>query len=152
MIERQKRLKESYDHLRKIYDIHTQNDLAKALKKSRNSITLALNGDERYLTDKLFINICDTFPGVFNLDYLLTGEGELLAPSSSVDSSIGMVSSPEPAPTSVIPSWADAFFNIMTQQIKQNEALNRELRQSIAEVNALKSDLTDLLHKIKKDC
>lgn len=111
-----------------------------------------MHGNEKNLTDKLFKNVCEAFPGTFNLNYLLTGEGELLAASSSVDRSSGMVSSPEPEPTPVIPSWADAFFSIMTQQIKQNEALNRELRQSIAEVNALKSDLTDLLHKIKKDC
>ena len=43
----------------------------------------------------------------------------------------------EPSPAPFIPSWADAFFDIMTQQIKQNEALNRELRQSIETMNTL---------------
>ena len=78
MNERQKRLKEVYEHLRKFYGIHTQSDFANALRKSRNSITLALNGDEKYLTDKLFKNICEAYKGVFNLNYLLTGEGDLL--------------------------------------------------------------------------
>lgn len=78
MNERQKRLKEVYEHLRKFYSIHTQSDFANALRKSRNSITLALNGDEKYLTDKLFKNICEAYKGVFNLNYLLTGEGYLL--------------------------------------------------------------------------
>jgi len=78
MNERQKRLKEVYEHLRKFYGIHTQSDFANALRKSRNSITIALNGDEKYLTDKLFKTICEAYKGVFNLNYLLTGEGDLL--------------------------------------------------------------------------
>lgn len=78
MNERQKRLKEVYEHLRKFYGIHTQSDFANALRKSRNAITLALNGDEKYLTDKLFTTICEAYKGVFNLNYLLTGEGDLL--------------------------------------------------------------------------
>ena len=79
MNERQKRLKEVYEHLRKFYGIHTQSDFANALRKSRNAITLALNGDEKYLTDKLFKTICEAYKGVFDLNYLLTGEGSLLA-------------------------------------------------------------------------
>jgi transcriptional regulator with XRE-family HTH domain len=56
----------------------------------------------------------------------------------------------EEDPKPYIPSWADSFFDIMTQQIKQNEALNRELRQSIAEVTALTKQLTELVRIINK--
>jgi len=52
-------------------------------------------------------------------------------------------------PAPFIPTWADSFFDIMTNQIKQNEALNRELRQTIAEVNSLKSDLAALIARLK---
>ena len=86
MNERQKRLNEVYEHLRKFYGIHTQSDFANALRKSRNAITLALNGDEKYLTDKLFKNICEAYKGVFNLDYLLTGNGQLLTIQEEVKS------------------------------------------------------------------
>lgn len=86
MNERQKRLKEVYEHLRKFYGIHTQSDFANALRKSRNAITLALNGDEKYLTDKLFTTICEAYKGVFNLNYLLTGEGDLLTLEEEVSS------------------------------------------------------------------
>jgi hypothetical protein len=78
MSNKQKRLQEVYEYLRRWYDIHTQMDLANSLRYSRNAISLALNGNEKYLTDKLFQNICEVFPDVFNLDYLLTGKGELL--------------------------------------------------------------------------
>jgi hypothetical protein len=79
MIDKQKRLKEVYEHLRMSYGVHTQIDFARVLHYSRNAITLALNGNEKYLTDSLFKNICEAYPGVFNLDYLLTGKGSLLA-------------------------------------------------------------------------
>lgn len=79
MVERQKRLKEVFEYVRNNLGIHTQIDFAEALHKSRNAISLALNGNELYLTDKLFKNICEVYPGVFNLDYLLTGEGSLLS-------------------------------------------------------------------------
>ena len=142
MNERQKRLNEVYEYLRKSYGIHTQSDFANALRKSRNAITLALNGDEKYLTDKLFKNICEAYPNIFNLNYLLTGEGTLLAPSS--DDAPRQDSAAESSPAPFIPSWADAFFDIMTTQIKQNEALNRELRQSIEKMNLLIDKLSKL--------
>ena len=78
MIGRQKRLKEVYEHLRKYYGIHTQSDFAHELGYSRPFISSALNGNEDYLTDKLFKTICEAYRDVFNLDYLLTGNGYLL--------------------------------------------------------------------------
>ena len=78
MIERQKRLKEVYDHLRKYFGVHTQTDFADAIKYSRPVISSALNGNEDYLTDKLFKNICEAYKDVFNIDYLLNGTGQLL--------------------------------------------------------------------------
>lgn len=43
----------------------------------------AFGGSDPYLTDNLFKKICYAFPGVFNIDYLLTGEGSLLVDESS---------------------------------------------------------------------
>ena len=78
MNERQKRLIEVYEHLRRYFGIHTKTGFAEALHYGRTSMSAAMNGDEKYLTDSLFKNVCETFHGVFNLDYLLTGEGSLL--------------------------------------------------------------------------
>ena len=78
MNERQKRLIEVYEHLRRYFGIHTKTGFAEALHYGRTSMSAAMNGDEKYLTDSLFKNVCETFRGVFNLDYLLTGEGSLL--------------------------------------------------------------------------
>lgn len=75
---REERLKEVYDYLRKHFGIHTQIDFAKALGLTRPAVSSAMNGNEAYLTDNLFKRVCAAYQGVFNLDYLLTGEGSLL--------------------------------------------------------------------------
>jgi len=84
MNERQKRLIEVYEHLRRYFGIHTKTGFAEALHYGRTSLSAAINGDESYLTDKLFKNICEAYPGVFDLNYLLTGEGSLLTTEEEV--------------------------------------------------------------------
>lgn len=78
MLERQKRLNEVYEHLHNHFGVHTKGEFADIIKYARAYISSAMNGNERYLTDKLFTNICEAYPGVFDLRYLLTGEGQLL--------------------------------------------------------------------------
>ena len=78
MISRQERLHEAFEYLRNNCGIHTQTDFANAIKYSRVYVSSALNGNENNLTDKLFESVCKAYPGTFNLDYLLTGNGELL--------------------------------------------------------------------------
>ena len=114
-------------------------------------MSAALNGKESYLTDSLFKNICDAFPRTFNLQYLLTGEGELLV-SPKYDYT-EQKSHPFPSvlnECNTIPQWVDAILSIVSRQIQENETLNRELRQSIVEVNALRADLQKLLNVLQK--
>jgi regulator of replication initiation timing len=80
----QKRLNEVFEHVRKYYGIHTQEDFAKYLEYGRTSISAALNGKPEYLTERLFKTIVEKFPGVFNLDYLLNGEGQLLTVEETI--------------------------------------------------------------------
>ena len=82
MTTKQDRLCEVYDYLRAKKGIHTQVGFAEALHITRPAISAAMNGNEAYLTKNLFQKICAAFPGIFNLDYLLTGQGELLLESN----------------------------------------------------------------------
>jgi hypothetical protein len=146
MVERQKRLKEVFDYVRKYCGIHTQIDLANALNKSRNAVTLALNGNEKYLTDNLFTNICETFPGVFNLDYLLTGEGQLLTIEEEVnDEDIKKTANPTPAPSAIdytfliekavekATAYADKTIAVLEKQVADKDreiaTLNARIRE-----------------------
>ena len=75
---RAKRLDEVYKHLFAHFGITSQKHLAEVLKVQRTGLSSAFNGNVANLTDNLFKKICAAFPGVFNLNYLLTGEGDLL--------------------------------------------------------------------------
>ena len=86
-MDRKNRLKEAYKYLQSIGKIHTQKGFADALGKAEGTISRAFNGDEKALTDNLFVQITLSFPGLFNLDYLLTGEGSLLVEQNELPNS-----------------------------------------------------------------
>ena len=134
MNERQKRLNEVYEHLRKFYGIHTQSDFANTLRKSRNAITLALNGDERYLTDKLFKNICEAYKGVFDLNYLLTGNGQLITHEEDA-----RISEHEQVKTEM-EQKAD-ILELYAQRIRLVDDLRITLKEELAEVRAIRTEL-----------
>ena len=129
MNERQKRLIEVYNFVRQHYPIHTKTDFANAVGHGRTSMSAALNGNEEYLTDALFQKICVAYPGVFNLDYLLTGKGELLLP----------IPRPEGQQVNDIQEvkYTSNLFDLAMQVIKDNEVLHRQLQTSIAELRSL---------------
>lgn len=153
MKERQKRLIEVYEYLRRHYGVHTKTGFAEAVKYGRTSMSSAMNGNELYLTDSLFRSICLAYPNVFNLNYLLTGEGSLLQTNKEAvigryPAPSGMVS--EDVPSESLPLWADTLIRIMSKQISENEALHSELRRSIAEVSDLKTQLSHLIQSLSK--
>lgn len=136
MIGRQKRLHEVYNYVRGNFPIHTQSDFAEALKYSRVYISAAMNGTEKNLTDKLFTNICEAFPGVFNLGYLLTGEGELLAPEEQVLNEDMKNSSPVPTNDETL-----NMLELYARMIRGVDDLRVELKNELAEVQQIKADL-----------
>jgi transcriptional regulator with XRE-family HTH domain len=59
----------------------------------------------------------------------------------------GMAADDDPRPH--LPTWADTLLGILSKQIAENEVLHAELKKSISEVQEMKSQLSDLLTKIK---
>ena len=129
MVSRKKRLHEVFEHLRKFFGIHTQTDFAVALKYSRVYISSALNGNEKNLTDKLFENICEAYPGVFDLNYLLTGEGSLLTTEEEVHN-----------------EEYEKLYN--PQPIDQSSLVNALLAAKDETIDSLKSRIADLQRTI----
>ena len=142
MIDKQKRLHEVYEYLRMYCGVHTQIDLAKALHYSRNAITLALNGNEKYLTENLFRSVCAAYPGVFNLDYLLTGNGSLLAEEVVHDDGTLRITETIDPSSLVNAALAakDETIAAIRQQLEAKDQLIASLRQQI---ELLKSGKTD---------
>jgi len=77
-MDKAERLNEVYKYVFAHFDVKSQKDFADRLKVQRTGLSAAMNGAKVNLTKNLFQKVCAAFPGVFNLDYLLTGEGDLL--------------------------------------------------------------------------
>lgn len=138
MLDRQKRLNEVYEHLHKYFNIHTKGDFANSIKYARAYISSALNGNERYLTDKLFRNICEAYPGVFNLNYLLTGEGQFLIIEEEVKSEDIEI-------TSIIDLYATLIKEVKGLRIMLKEELNevRDIKKSLVEDHQMLNNVID---------
>ena len=148
MGNKQKRLQEVYEHLRRWYGIHTQTDFANSMRYSRNAISLALNGNEKYLTDKLFKNINEAYPGVFNLDYLLTGKGTLLTVEEEVrnEDLDKLVNPPQPE----VPDYVQKLIDEAVRMSTRNELLERQCETLIAELREAKADNDTFIEELKK--
>lgn len=133
---REYRLKEVYEYVRKHFPIHTQTDFADALKYNRAYISSAMHGNEKNLTNKLFSNICEAFPGTFNLDYLLTGEGSLLA-NGDESNDAHMVKEDAP-PTDEMSS---NILELYARMIRGVDDLRIQLKEQLSEVQTVKSEL-----------
>ncbi len=81
--ERKERLKKVYNSLLINGLIESQKDLAKATGANPASVSQALKGEEKYLTDSFLVRIYEAYPNILCKDWLLTGEGEMLKPESS---------------------------------------------------------------------
>ena len=148
MVSREKRLHEVFEHLRKFFGIHTQTDFAVALKYSRVYISSALNGNEKNLTDKLFENICEAYPGVFNLHYLLTGDGQLLTLEEEVKSEdVEKTYNPQqPA----MPDYVQILFDEAVRMSTRNELLERQCEKLIGELRDSKDKNETFLSELRK--
>ena len=137
MTNRHERLKEVYEYLRCHCGIHTQTDMANAIQMTRPAMSAAMNGNEKYLTKSLFMKICATFPGVFNLDYLLTGTGTLLATKEKAE------------PTPVSPA-TDNILELHAQMIRRVDDLRQELHDELLAIRQLKDELRATLSELKQ--
>lgn len=88
--DKQERLHAVLDYLKSIGRCHVQADLARAIKRSTGAVSKAMNGDKNYLTGGLFSQIALAYPDVFNRNWLLHGDGEmLLRKASAIDGGNG---------------------------------------------------------------
>ena len=133
MVDRQKRLNEAYEYLHENCNIHNKKHFADAIEYAYPYVSSALNGNEKYLTDKFFKSICAKFSEI-SLAYLLTGEGELL------------LSRENPSPT--LQQESD-ILELYARMIRKLDDTRIELQKEIAEVRKLKDELRLTLSHLK---
>ena len=140
------RLKEVYEYVRTQFPIHTQSDFAEWLKYNRAYISSAMHGNEKNLTDKLFTNICEAFPGVFNLDYLLTGKGDLLTAEEDAKSTeLGQMPTQSSVGEIDISSIMNATIAAQMQTIESLKSEKATLLEAHARELKVKNDLIQSL-------
>ena len=148
MNARKDRLNEVYEHLRNHFGIHTKTQFAAVLKITQPALSSAMNGNEAYLTDNLFKRICAAYQGVFNLDYLLTGNGQLLNIREEVTKEELQINPPHPS------SYVNKLIASLENQIKDKddqladkERIIRLLEQKIEMLEAMQHiDADNPLH------
>ena len=85
-MDKKERFEKAYNYLKFQWIIKKQDDVAKTMGATRANVSLALNGNPAVLTDNFLMRFAKAYPGMFNFDWLLTGDGEMLT-----------VNQPEPA-------------------------------------------------------
>ena len=71
-----KRLLNAYDYLYETGKVHSVTELAEKMKRSRPSVSRALNGIPEYLNEKFLKSFTDTFD-MISLNWLITGNGDM---------------------------------------------------------------------------
>ena len=132
MKRRSEILNEVYEHLRNHYGIHTQGGFADAIGYSRPVISSALNGNDDNITDKMLRSINNKFPDVFDIDYLLTGEGQLLKVEEHVakvahDDRTSVIKPEAPTPAAEVPAEVQTLLDRALSISRRNEEMVERL-------------------------
>ena len=125
-MDKVERFQNAYDYLYGRGEYHSKSDLAKRLGRTRTNVSEAYYGRQPYFTDKFLLSFCREFP-IINYEWLVNGTGEML--------------NQQEKPSEEIPTWADTFINILSKQVAENEALNRQLKEELSEVRTLRAEL-----------
>jgi hypothetical protein len=76
---RKSRLSRAYEYLRYNGYIKTQRDLAEVMHTAPPNISNAMRGSDKVLTNGFLVRLNSAFNGIFNENWLLYGEGDMLA-------------------------------------------------------------------------
>ena len=128
-MDKKERFYNAYEYLRSIGKFHTQEELADIMGASRSNVSSALAGKPKVLTDKFIQRFCLTFPGVFNMDWLLNGDGEMLkAPQMAQDGTIpyGAVNTP-PDTLQLLVEQNTRLLDMIAQKDAKIDQLQKEL-------------------------
>lgn len=78
VLSKQERLQIVFNYLKDNKFIQTQKDLAIRMESTQPNVSSALNGNERVLTDNFLLRLNASYDNIFNKEWLITGQGEML--------------------------------------------------------------------------
>lgn len=93
------RLRKAVNYLKMENEITHDKDVAVKMCSTVQNVSKALSGDKKVITDRFLRRFNEAFDEVFNIDWLLTGEGEMLKEA-------GEQTPPEGYTTKLLPTLA----------------------------------------------
>ena len=126
-MNKKERFNEAYKYLRTNGIVRTQKDVAEKMKSSSQNVSSALKGVESVMTDRFLMRFGDAF-GI-SIEWLLTGNGEMLAASVGSGNTIRQTGDSNVATIGRSETAGDS---------KALERENELLRDQIAELRAEK--------------
>jgi len=139
---RNERFRVALDYLYKNGLVADQRELSVKTGLSQKSISHILNNRVQNPSEATIRKLNEAFGNIFNPEYFRCNSEHMLAEEQT--------QAAEPAPDYVaLPTWADALIQMVTEQVKANEDMRRELRQSLEEVASLKQELQNAINNLK---
>ena len=77
-MERKIRLQQAFSYIKSLGLAHSQKDVAIAMGATPPNVSSALKGDGKVLTDKFLLRFNAAYDNLFDKNWLLTGDGEML--------------------------------------------------------------------------
>ncbi len=139
-MDKKQRFCAAFDYLFEKGAIHSQKDLAEKMGASAPNVSHALKGVPAVLTDRFLVRFSTAF-SIINTKWLLTGEGEMLNPSSPAE--------PRPQPEPVATS-ADLTTILLKQVADQLTELG-EMRRALRETTQRLAEATEELRRSRDD-
>lgn len=136
MNDRASRLQSAYGELVKRKLASTKKDIAEKMGASAPNVSSAFNGDSRVLTDRFLSRFNAAYENLFSLEWLLTGEGEMLKEAVVHQTSYGDHSPNVNGNDNHFGGCAsiDRAFATIDKSLAQNEAVLKTLDAALAEI------------------
>lgn len=141
MNERTKRINRAYRWLIWLGEVDDKLTFAQRLGKERANITNILNG-KGDASDRFCGIILQSFPGIFNRDWLLDGTGDMLATADGLPTCPFSVSSAQPVETDT-PEQRQSIIDLYSGLIKESESFRREIKDELSEIRTLREELRE---------
>lgn len=110
-MEKNERLRKAYEYLRNRGLAHTQKDVATKMGATAPNVSGALKGDVKLLTNKFLCRFNEAFGNIFNLNWLMTGEGDMMsgAPIAAGEGAAAQNDAPADMPAHTIRYYPNVY-------------------------------------------
>ena len=156
-----------FDYVKRARNL-TQGELAKLIGCDSSLISMYKSGEKK-VNEDMMCRLAIESPENININYMLGISEYMLVKNVPDEEQLNLCSKENPdyevimrkrqeqekpsiasedqSKYNPIPTWADSLISILSQQIKENEALHRELQNTISEVKNLQKKLKKIIEK-----